>query len=282
VLVPLGLSAIHGALVGWSDYWFAVAGYKLSAHSGVDSGLAGRLGPLAGSWLRARPDLELLVLAALAGVGFTLLRRARTWIPAGWLLAAFAGFNAASLYWPHYYVQLIAPLALLAAFAVTSLAARSPGVFGPSLGTLVVATVVWPVVPYLVRVGDMTAGSKRALVPYYGQFTKDQRVAAAVRQMSSPHAEIYALDSEADVYLLADRRAAFPYLWAHPLDEISGAMGRLRALLDGPSHPRLVIVYRKPRLVDPSGKLGRILRDDYTVAERVPATDVTILRSSSA
>jgi hypothetical protein len=47
-------------------------------------------------------------------------------------------------------------------------------------------------------------------------------------------------------------------------------------------HPRLVVVYRSPVVVDPSGQLDRILRGDYRVQERVPAADVTILRSSSA
>jgi len=281
-LAPLVASAIHGAVTGWNAYWFAVAGYKLSAHSGAGTGIADRFGPLATSWLRARPDLELLVLAALAGVGFTLLRRRRSWLPAGWLLAAFAGFNTASLYWPHYYVQLLPPLALLAAVTATGLGASGSGMFGRSLAVVAVAAVVWPVLPYLVRVDWMTPGSKRALVPYYAQYATDQRVAAAVRKLSSPHTAIYALDSEADLYFIADRRAAFPYLWAHPLDEIPGAIGWLRALLDGSRHPRLVVVYRRPGIVDPSGRLGRILRDDYRVAERVPSSGVTILRSSSA
>jgi hypothetical protein len=63
---------------------------------------------------------------------------------------------------------------------------------------------------------------------------------------------------------------------------IPGALERLRVLLDGSRHPRLVIVYRRPQAVDPTGRLGRILRDDYRVAERVPSTGITILRSSSA
>jgi hypothetical protein len=157
----------------------------------------------------------------------------------------------------------------------THLAARS-------LGILVAAAAVWPVLPNLVRVDGMTVGSKRALVPYYQQYATDERIATAIRRISGPSEAIYVLDSEADLYFLADRHAAFPYLWAHPLDEIPGAMGRLRGLLDSTRHPFLVIVYRKPSAADPSGKLARILHDDYVPLERVPATDVTILRRSSA
>jgi 4-amino-4-deoxy-L-arabinose transferase-like glycosyltransferase len=274
--VPPALSALHGLSVGWSNYWFAVAWYKLDAHSGVDASLSGRLGRLATSWLGARRDLELLVLVALAGVGCALLRRPPLWLPVGWLLAAFIGFNAASLYWPHYYVQLLAPLALLAGIAATSVPAR------PSVRVLVVAVAVWQVLPYLIRLDEMPPSQRQALVPYFHQYVSDERVARAVRASTGLHDSIYALDSEADLYLLADRRAAFPYLWAHPLEEIPGAMGRLRALLDGKGRPRLVIVYRRPTVVDPSGRLGRILHDDYRVQERVPSADATILRSSTA
>jgi hypothetical protein len=274
LLVPICLSLLQGLMTGWSNYWFAVIGYKLSARSGADTTLASRLGPLATSWIDARRDLELIVLIALAGVGLTLLRRPRLWLPAGWLLAAFAGFNTASLYWPHYYVQLIAPLALLAGIAATSMPTRS-------LAVLVVAIAVWQVLPFLVRLEAMSPAGLRALVPYYRQYVADERVASVVKARSNPHDAIYALDSEADLYFLAGRRAAFPYLWAHPLTEIPGAIGRLRRLLDGRNRPRLIVVYRASRVVDPSGKLTRILRDDYRFQERVPATRVSILRRSS-
>ena len=250
-LTPLAVSALHGLMVGWSDYWFAVVGYKLSAPSGADSSLAGRLGPLASSWVGARRDLELIVLAALAGVGFTLLRRPRLWLPAGWLLAAFAGFNAASLYWPHYYVQLLPPLALLIAVGATTLPGR---VLAPAA----ILLVVGPALLKLDALEDMSLGAKRAVIPYYGQYVRDERVARAVDRRTRPGESIYALDSEPDLYFLADRPADFPYLWAHPLEEIPGAVTRLRALLAGPDRPALVVVFRPPRLVDRTGGLSRI------------------------
>ena len=274
-LVPFTASALHGLSVGWSNYWFAVAGYKLSAGSGVGQGFAHRFGPLATSWIGARRDLELLVLVALAGLGLTLLRKPRLWLPTGWLLAAFAGFNSASLYWPHYYVQLIPPLALLAGITATSVPGRT-------FQLLVAAIAVAQVLPFLTKLDRMPRSEQEALVPYYRQYEDDALVARAVRARSNLHDRIYALDSEADLYFLASRRSAFPYLWAHPLEEIPGAIGRLRALLDGKARPRLVVIYRKPAAVDPSGALGRILRDDYQFEERVPATDVSIFRSSSA
>ena len=103
-----------------------------------------------------------------------------------------------------------------------------------------------------------------------------------LRASSSGHDSIYALDSEADLYFLAGRRAAFPYLWAHPLEEIPGAMRRLRVLLGGDHHPRLVVVFRAPALVDRSGGLARILREDYRLRERIPAARAAIFRSSPA
>src|SRR5947209_6496695 len=112
--LPLGASALHGLLTGWHEYWYAVVGYKLGASSGTDEGLGTRLARLGGSLLGARRDLEYVAAIALAGLLVTLQPRTRLWVPALWLVAAFAGFNTASLYWGHYYVQLIAPLAPLA------------------------------------------------------------------------------------------------------------------------------------------------------------------------
>jgi hypothetical protein len=275
VLVPLGASCLHGLSVGWSNYWFAVVGYKLGARSGFGTSFDARLGPLATSWLGARRDLELLVLVALVGVCSTLLRKPRMRLPGGWLLAAFAGFNTASLYWPHYYVQLIPPLALLAGLAV----ARAPR---RSLALLLAGVAVWQVLPFLVEVGSMPRAEREALVPYYRQFVTDERVARVVKADSRSHDAIYALDSEADLYFLANRRADFPYLWAHPLEEIPGAVGRLSSLLDGRNRPRLVVVYRAPDRVDPSGRLARVLREDYRLQERVPGTEVSVFRSTSA
>lgn len=268
--VPLGLSAAHGLLVGWSNYWFAVVGYKLSAPSGASTSLATRLTGLGWSWGAAERDL-LLPVAVAAALAVTAAIRGRSLrVPLVWLAAAFAGFNAASLYWPHYYVQLLAPLALLIGVGVASAPGRAT-----ALAAL--ALVVGPALFRLNTLDQMSTLAREHVIPYFGQYLRDEAIARQVDRYTRPGQPIYALDSEADLYFLADRPADFPYLWAHPLEEVPGALGRLRALLDGSKRPSLVVVFRSPRVVDPTGKLSRILAGGYRPLEEVGRTGVELL-----
>jgi hypothetical protein len=268
--VPLALSGAHGLLVGWSNYWFAVVGYKLSAPSGAGSSLSTHFSGLGGSWSAAERDLLLPVVVAGA-LAITARCRGRSIrIPLVWLAAAFVGFNSASLYWPHYYVQLLAPLALLIGVGITSVPGRAT-----ALAAL--ALVVGPALLKLNALDQMSTHAKEHVIPYYGQFVRDKTIARQVDLHSRPGQPIYALDSEADLYFLANRPADFPYLWAHPLEEVPGALGRLRALLDGSRRPGLVVVFRSPRVVDPTGKLSRILASDYRPLETVGRTGVELL-----
>jgi len=269
--VPLGLSAIHGLLVGWNDYWYAVVGYKLSAPSGAAAGIGRRLASLGGSWLGAERDLAIPVAVAVGLTAVALVRRQELRIPLLWLGAAFLGFNAAALYWPHYYVQLLPPLALLIAVGAASLPGRV-------VALAAIALVAGPALSQLSTLDRMSTAAKEHVIPYYGQFVRDSRIAREVDRITRPGEPIYALDSEADLYFLADRPAAFPYLWSHPLEEIPGALGQLRTLLAGADRPRLVVVFRSPAIVDRTGALARILARGYAPLETVPGTRITLLR----
>jgi hypothetical protein len=267
---PLGLSAIHGLLVGWNDYWYAVVGYKLSAPSGASADVGKRLASLGSSWLGAERDLAIPVAVAVGLAAVALARREAPRIPLLWLGAAFLGFNTAALYWPHYYVQLLAPLALLIAVSAASL----PGVV---VAVAAIVLVVGPPLQKLSALEQMSTVAKQHVIPYYGQSVRDELVAREIDRRTRPSEPIYALDSEADLYFLADRPAAFPYLWSHPLEEIPGALGQLRTVLGGSGRPRLVAVFRAPGRVDRSGALARVLARGYRPFETVPGTTIQLL-----
>jgi 4-amino-4-deoxy-L-arabinose transferase-like glycosyltransferase len=269
--LPLAASALHGWAVGWGSYWFAVVGYKLGASSGASLDVARRLARLGSSLQVAEQDLLPVATVAVVGLALALLRRT-SWVPALWLLAALLGVNTASLYWAHYYVQLIAPLSLLAGIAATSTRSRL-------LPPLLVCAAVLPVLLFVVRLESMSRRQEVSVVPYYGQYLTDERVAQLLRTDSRPGAAIYALDSEADLYFLAGRPAAFPYLWGHPLLEIHGALAELRKLLQSPARPAWLIVYRTPDRVDPSGRLEQVVARDYRFWRRIAHTRITILRA---
>jgi hypothetical protein len=268
--VPLSAAVADGAAAGWHAYWTDVAGYRLHGASGLAPRLAGFRKTLP----RAEDDL-----VGMVGVGAVVLalrreRLASLWIPGLWLGVAFAAFNVGGAYWPHYYVQLLGPLALLAGSA----AARLPSL---PFRALAVAACVAPVLLFLVRLVPMSEAQREQAIPYYASSETDMRVAALARARTRPTAPIYVLASRADLYFLADRRADFGYIWGHPLHEIPGALAGLRDLLASPSRPRWIFVYQPPDKVDPTGRLDSVLDRWYRFTGDVPRTSVGMLRTTS-
>lgn len=271
--LPLLASATHGALVGWDRYWFAVVGYRRYSSSGrfdIESAIhrAGRFLDTADDAAR---DLGVVALLAMAALVLMVLRREPVSIAAIWLAAALVGFHAGGLYWRHYYVQLIAPLALLAALAVTALANRA-------LQSLAVGAALLPVAVFFVGFATAPPDERRRLVPHQRAFEDHRRLAAQINDRAAPGDSIYILVSEPDLYLLLDRPSRYPYLWGHPVLEIPGARARLRALLDSPARPEWVVVFDPPHDVDPSGQLEAILHRKYAPEPAIESRQARVLR----
>src|SRR5436305_1397870 len=96
-----------------------------------------------------------------------------------------------------------------------------------------------------------------------------------------PKDPIYALDSRATLYYLANRVTRYPYIWHHsPLLTPSG-MKLLRKMLAGPDRPRIVVLYRNPRELDKSQRLAAILTRYYREVWRpVKGTRVLVRRDA--
>ena len=263
--VPLGASALAGWLTGWRFYWSAVVGDHLGAATS-----ASRLTHL----LRSLPAAErdLLPLAAAAVLGLWLSRKQPLQLRLGlvWLAAALVGVNLGGLYWPHYYVQLLAPLCVLAALALGR--ARNLAFAWTAAGLVAL--------PALVFLGVLVHGSdyrSDRMVAYAVGFENDQRIARYARSHSSPRDSVYALVSRADFYFLADRSSASPYLWSHPLNAIPGARAALARTLAAPRRPRLVVLFQRAPLQGSEKRLRAILHRYYQVVWRAPQTGTTVL-----
>jgi hypothetical protein len=246
--VALGGSLLHGALVGFDGYWNAVVGYRL----GLGPPAAERVANAARSLdLAARDLLALALLAALGAV-----RRdpdgPRSAVPFVWLVAAWTGFHAGGAYWAHYYVQLIAPLSLLAGIAIASLG-RSP------LRAAAAAAALAPVAVVFAKLAVAAPAERMAVIPSGLPAERDERVARHLQRHTTSEERVYVLVSRANVYFAADRRAPTPYLWHPPLRRIPGAMRDLERELARPQGPPYVAVYQSAAHVDPTGRLERIL-----------------------
>lgn len=261
--VPLAASVVAGSLAGWSTYWDAV----VASHLGVD--LSTRMSHLAGSLPGAGRDLGPLALVALVGAREAWRRAGPERLALVWLGAALVGVNVGGLYWPHYYVQLLPPLCLLAGLGLASVADRR-------VAWAVVVVAALPATIYVATVARAPDRRQETMVKYALGFENDQRIAQYVDAHSSQSASVYALASRADFYFLAHRAAASPYLWGHPLRAVPGALASLERTLAGPRRPALVVLFQR-RPLHAHRRLQRVLARFYRQVWRAPGTGTPVL-----
>ncbi|MEV4704955.1 hypothetical protein [Actinoplanes sp. NPDC049316] len=264
VALPLLASALHGLAVGWSAYWTALVGYQLSALGGSGSNASTRWTDLG----RQAGDIALGVVPVLlvSLLGWRVLDRGARRLLGVWLFAGFIGINLGGSYWPHYFVQPLPALVVLAAVAVIGVRAGWRRWALAAVAT--VPTLVW-----LAALVPMSPGGRADTIPYDALAARDDRIAAVIRASTGPDDRIYVLESEAYLYFAADREASYPYLWGKPIDKIPDALPRLRAMLASPQRPVLVVLDTPPAAVDPSGGIAADLAAYYhpeTTVEGVP------------
>jgi hypothetical protein len=210
------------------------------------------------------------VLAVLAAVGW---RRAPV-LARIWLAAAVVGVLGGGNFHPHYYLQLVPPLSLLAAFGVRTLWLSAPraalaATAAAALATLALALpVAW---------GSPTEQA-RTIWPQDPHLVHDAVLARYVHAHTRPRERVLAVWADADLYYLADRRPAVRYLWSRNVASIPGALEEVRQALATRS-AALVLVVQAPAKLDPSGRTANLLRREYRRVVRIGG--VWIYRSRS-
>ncbi|MEV6599297.1 hypothetical protein AB0M36_20950 [Actinoplanes sp. NPDC051346] len=268
-LAPVA-SVVHGAVTGWAGYWNALVGYQLSSMGGSGSNTSTRWADL--RWHAGDIVLGLVPVLLVAAFGWRMFDRGGRWVLGGWLAAGFVGINLGGSYWPHYFVQLLPALVLLAAAAVVGAAVAWRR-------WALASVVVLPTLVWLAVLVPMSPDRRSATIPYDALAARDDRIAAVIKASSAPGDRIYVLESEAYLYFAADRESPYPYLWGKPIDKIPDALPLLRATLASPQRPVLVVLDTPPEAVDPTGGIAADLAAYYhpeAVVEGVP-----ILRANS-
>jgi 4-amino-4-deoxy-L-arabinose transferase-like glycosyltransferase len=255
----LALAVVHALVTGWSDFWYAVVSFQRAVAASQ---------PVSGRWDGVRHVAwhvapELAAGAAVAVVGLVLLRRRGSaagpwWLLLVWPLAALVAIVSGPYAHPHYWVQGVAPLAVLVGVAVASVRRRGVAV---ALAAVVLVLPLGLQVKLALRSPDQRTAS---VVTDHRLQVNDQ-VAAWLRAHSSPGDRVYAFVASADVYLLADRLTGFPYLWQANVENVPGARNELRSYLSGADAPRYVVVYQKPTDpgIDPDQQLAPVLTWQY-------------------
>jgi hypothetical protein len=265
-LVPIAIAAASAARL--NDWLFAVVGYRFHGDSIVTGSAAGRAHQL---WLSLPPAGKALgLLALLAAAGW---RRspllARIWLGAA-LLGALGGGN----FHPHYYLQLVPPLSLLAAVGVRTLWLSAPRPALAAAGAAAAATFA------LALPVALASPTKQAetIWPSDRHLLNDTVLARYVRAHTRPRQRVLAVWADADLYYLADRRPAVRYLWSRNVASIPGALEAVRSAL-ATRRAALVLVVQSPAKLDPSGRTSALLHHGYRRVARV--NGVWVYRSRS-
>ena len=265
--VPVAIAASTAPHI--HDWWNAVVTYRADGDSLLTGSPLHRLELFANSVPAAAKGLG--VLALLAAMGW----RSSPLLVRLWLCAAVVGVLGGGNFHSHYYVQLAAPLSILAGVGVRQLfverRALATAVCGAAaLVTLALTAQLW------FASGPAQA---RAIWPKDGRLVHSEAVASYVRARTTPHERIFVLWAGADIYFLADRRPALPYMWYRNVQSIDGALASAQRMLAA-RLPAFVILAQPPATIDPSGATARILGRNYRLARFVEGMPVLEVRRS--
>jgi 4-amino-4-deoxy-L-arabinose transferase-like glycosyltransferase len=270
--VPIIALVVDGWSRGWSRYWTALAGYQFSSFDSAHNNAGTRWSELVGSLPFMLWDIGAVIVIAV--LGLRLLPRTGRWPLVWWLVAGLVAVNLGGSYWTHYYVQLLPPLVLAASYAAVTVASRG-------MRVVLAAILVVPALGWMVALIPMSTRVRERAIPYFASSVRDRHIAAAIDAETQPDQHIYVLESDALLYVLAQRQTTYPYLWGMPIKKIPSAVPTLRTMLEAGDRPTLVILDTpNANAVDPSGGIANDLARYYH-PDRV-VDGVTILRANAA
>jgi hypothetical protein len=244
--------------------WYrSVIGYGL--HASGDQSFVARLHHFESSLAPASKALLAVVLLATLGW------RHAPKVFRLWLVFAALGVLVGGNFHTHYYLQLVVPLALVAAFVDVAARGRLALAVAASLVAVGFAVPLW---------GDTGTAQARAIWPADRHLLTDAAVARYVSEHSLPSQRLYVLWAAADVYYLADRPPLSPYMWLRNVQTIAGAVPEIRRRLNERG-AELVVVEQPPALADPSGRTARVLHRRYRLAASIQNVAIYRLRHFS-
>src|SRR6266542_1490842 len=186
-----------------------------------------------------------------------------------WLGAALLGVLGGGNFHPHYYLQLAPPLSLLAGIGIGRLIVRPQRALAAACCAAAAAAVGLTVPLWFAR-GTAQA---RTIWSHDPHLVDDGELAAYVRAHTEPGQRILVIWAAADIYELADRPPAEPFLWIRNLQALPQARAAARrALVE--RKPALVLDVQRPEAVDSSGATSRILRRDYRRVTQIDGTPI--------
>lgn len=289
VLIGVGMVigglAIHGALSGFSRWWFAFAGYRLGQRSAIEGADWDRFFMTARI---ARPTIWPLLALIVIGAVVVTVRRSRSRSPSSigdrtnvgaacllwlWPVAASVAFLTGGQFHRHYWITLCPGLSALAA-GLLARRLRPAIAFGIAIAALVPTSV--NTFKILATTDDefpvKASGDNRP--------NTDEYLAAWFVAHRDPGDRLYIMCASAGFYADAHEDPVFPYLWQDNVGKVAGALDKLGALLSSPTAaPRFIAIYEDPNRCDSSGRLETVVNANYVAYADVG--DIAVLQRVS-
>lgn len=295
MVVVGAITLIHGATLGWDNFWYATVSYRFSVQSAFSAGLLHNLKAL--GWMiinaaelfalavavfifRARLPLEKLKWRSTSE-GYRTPPRAhfvRGWQEAGdillwwWMVSAVLGIMMGGDYWTHYLIQMVPPMALW-------LARASSGIVHALKGWRHYAAVAMFAILLLMPYGVIIDGPHSIYQHVYRHpgYPAQLAVARYIRENTTPDQTIYVAFDQASIYYLADRKPAYRHLYDQELRALPDSYADIISIISSDERPVYVVSTLHPGpFPDDSRSFWRELSRFYDMEKLVD--DVPVYR----
>jgi 4-amino-4-deoxy-L-arabinose transferase-like glycosyltransferase len=262
-LLTVSYFAYHGALADFFYWNIAFAGkYRSASITGPPFfGVVGHL----------LPEMFLLALVAFPTALFLILREReiKCLVVALLLPPALAGVCLPGKNFPHYFIQLVPPMAVLAGIGL----GRISGQRGVPLYVAAAAVVTvfgWSIsreyMYYTVLTPEQVSISK-----YGDTFVQSVPIANYLKERTRPEEYIFQWGLEPELYFLSNRRSPVRYLGSVGLEWSADPAAATRELVEGIERkkPRYIVLQQEWAWVQGIMEIDRILRRDYYLENRI-------------
>lgn len=270
----LALLVAHAAALRWSDWWYAMFGYRLDRRSALKGANWDRFWS---TWADVRPLFLPMLVAALVCAAYVFLRRGsarfaieKLLLPI-WLLCALATFVSGGQFFHHYWVTLTFPVAALCGLAI----AAAPRELRAVSLAVAVSLALWSWGQLVVQTRDEIPVS----ISNETRPLKAEHVGHWLRDHMRSGDTLYAMCAAAHTYAHAHTDPPYPYLWFDGVHQARDSQAKLVTLFQE-RPPTWVAGFDSADHCNPTGELAAVLADEYEQVTTVDGVAIYRLRDA--
>lgn len=188
---------------------------------------------------------------------------------ATWLVVGILGIAGGGNYFPHYFIQPLAALAVLSGCAIAASRRRYLG--AATAGMFVIIAIANIVVG--VSLVKVDPPQQRTLA-----------VSKYLRANAHPDDSLYVMYARANLLYYTDMKSPYPYAWHMMVRAVPKAQTDLRALLKSPSkRPTWIVVWQGPTDfgLDKSGQTRQLIQDHYVQTDQICGKAILIRKDQA-